>query len=338
MMIKQYSQIAVGFAFLLALAGCMQSGTSRVTISIPRALVTDFGLNGIFLDITGPDMEPILQDLDEGEIMDPVVFNVDVPVGPDRTFRVRALQTLVPNFQGFEGVETVDVTEGEQDLPITMNFVNFVLDAINTDVLVDDNQNPDFSAIRVLFGTGNDLGFPICPLVDSIFFHIVIQPYDVAGVDFLNMIIEFDVDDDPDTGSARTIIQENIDLGAPIPNVFTQGSERMVLLEVNNADQFTQIDLFDVSGGGLPQLLFEDTSEIFNANWNPGKAEMIFCMSLELFRGQDGGNPGVDVDVVDGRGTFNILTGSVLGNFIANDMASATTKIYYDLDFDTSGP
>lgn len=327
--------MAVGFIAM----GCSQASRSMVTLHLPSALATDFNLDQIVLDITGPDMPPIQQVIPMADIVDPVIFSIEVPVGVDRTFLVRGVRGLLPLYTGFVGMTTTDVTELGGEILITMEFVNFVQDGTLTDVVTPSPQNPDIREAEILVGTGDTLGLPICTQVDAIFFAIAIEPIQIAPTGF-QAIIEFDTDNDPNTGSPATIISSQ---RGPLPTTFLTGSERTVTLIFDNQPALTEILLDDVSGSA-PVNRLNSPNEDFDAlvQLDPGGAptEIFFCISRTKFLGQDVINPDANIDPVDMQGIFNFIMGAIeptTVGFTANDIAFESGTIHYDLAFDTTG-
>lgn len=321
---------------VVQLSGCSQSGDSKVTLQLPSALVTDFTLERIVLDVTGPDMPPMQDTILAADIVDPVVFNLDVPLGLNRTFLVRAVRGLDPLFTGFVGSNTVDVGLLGVQVPINMEFVNFAQDATGTDVIIADPNNPDINEVEILLGTGNDLGINICNTIDSVFFVISLEDFDIATRGGgLQAIIEFDIDNNPLTGSAASLIS----LSAGAVNVsLLSGTERSATLIFDAQGLATQLLLEDVTGP-QPVLLEADFNEDFNSLFDPASSTATFCISQVKFFGQDPNAPAVDIDALDSSGIFNVLVGAIdaAAGFVANDVAFTTGNIHYELNFDTTG-
>ena len=281
-------------------------------------------------------MPPIQETILAADIVNPVVFNLDVPLGQDRTFLVRAVRGLNPLFTGFLGSNTVDVGILGVQVPINMEFVNFAQDATLTDPIISDPNNPDINEIEILLGTGTGLGIDICNAIESVFFVISLEPFDIASrLGGLQTIIEFDIDNSQLTGSASSLM---FSMAGNVNIPLLNGTERAVTFLFDVQGSPTDIRLEDVTGA-QPVILTADRNEDFDSLFDLQTATAYFCISQSKFFGQDAMAPEVNIDVVDSSGIFNVLVGAVdaAAGFVANDVAFEGGNIHYDLNFDTTG-
>ena len=318
---------------LLFMLSCSQGPSVQLLVRMPSNLATDFTILNIVLEITGDGIDsPIVQELSADEIADPVIFNVDVPIGNARHILVRApTNNLDPVFQGFFGEATLDVIAAAE-ISIPMRFVNFAEDEIG-DGTASQNAatHPDITYFEVLTGVGPDFGFQVCNNgLDNVLFLLRVQaPYAVANE--FETIIEFDIDNDITTGGATEIEA----LRDAVPALFPTGSERYIHVIIDSAGLTELLELFD-NDNKNPLGLITSIDDVFEAEWSPANQQLMVCMTRELFRGEVQALPNIGIDP-DEFGAMNVLVIDNNISFEPNDIAYEGGTMLYDLNFDTTG-
>lgn len=222
--------------FCLFAAGCSlqnpqnpmtgEDRTARMTVDL-SSLKNQEGiamedLLKLVLTVEGPDMQPIKQTITDTTI-DPLEFNVEVPMGRDRIFKIVAVFDGLEPQMALAGRTRTDIDSEEETVPIHLIFVNFAADAVGD---VFSMVDPDL--VFVIF-TVNDRETPD-PSDDFVIIDLTfVSPTDP---DTLVFILEFNTDGDPDTGRAQTLISKLID-GTKIVTNFQRGSDLYLIIEAS---------------------------------------------------------------------------------------------------------
>lgn len=259
----------LGMILVSLAAGCglQRDETARVTVDLgsftsPQklsALPSDLGR--VTLSITGNAMTPITEVLDP-PFSEEVQFQVDVPMGADRVFTIEAGVLDKPKI-GYRGITTKDIVEGDNSVPIDLQFVNFAAD---TEGEVSAPSSPDIKSVEILFKTHDTPDISDDEAELMIGFTGDVTPIPLA------LFIEFDVDNDPDTGTAQTLINKLVD-GTGIGTSFLSGSHfTMVMQSGGSLNAPFTLQLYDGQGNKVavsPKFVlstsggFADTQSVF---------------------------------------------------------------------------
>ncbi len=329
----------LAMSVVAACGGGQPQGQADVRIAVPAAFVSQDSIDRIVLRVSGPDLPNYIQQVIRPPFTDSSAFDVTFPFGKTRIFEVFAPFRGTDNRMLYgrqvypvleEDVASADVL----NLPtFPLNFTNFAEDATVTDVVSTDISQPDIQSFHV---------YRVAPGIDAlcsgaVVFEVGYNPAFVSptatSINSLRTLVELDTDDNPDTGSATSRIEQ---FSGALDNAFTQGTDLLLLSYTRTSVAFstdflprpTAIgEVFDVSGAtdiNRPEINPFVT-------YNPRTTTLYVCIPSDSF----------DVIDPDGVGRVNVLSGidrgpDVVDPFTGNDILFRSGYIRYDLNLDTS--
>ncbi|QQR79268.1 MAG: hypothetical protein IPJ69_07715 [Deltaproteobacteria bacterium] len=322
--------------------GCgSASGPVSVRVSLPAAFVAQDSIDRIVMRISGPDLPNYIQQVLRPPFASDVTFDVTVPFGANRTFEVFAPFTGTDNrlLYGRQNFSVLDTDTGVLNLPILpMNFTNFAEDSTgSTDVVDTSISEPDITSFRI---------YRIDPIVDAycsgsvtaeLHFNSDFVAPASTSLSSLKTLIEFDTDDNPDTGSAvsrielaRGVLSNNFTRGTDllwVSNNHAPAPPSFAVTDLPVIRYFDTASVYDVSGDTDVPLPSINPSTIFNAS----TSTLLVCIPSFAFAALDN----------DGIGRVNVLSGIDSGGdaivpFSGNDILYRSGYIRYDLNLDAT--
>ncbi|MBI2083615.1 MAG: hypothetical protein HYT76_08650 [Deltaproteobacteria bacterium] len=304
-------------------AGCGQvteetSVSAPITITLPIKSETSLpeNLEKVVLEINGEGFPTITQSVSK-PFTEGIEFNVDVPIGEDREFKLTVSRTGSLR-TGYKGKTVADVTAEGATIPINLQFVNFISD------FTAERSGPDISLVS--FGVDTQ---GTSELTDD----IVSMKIDFAQSvesSHLAVFIEFDKDNDSSTGRSETIIHL---LRGSIATSFKSGSDRYILAEKTSSGYTAS--LYDSNDAKVD---VPESAKLTASLENPTR--LVVTLTTAAFS--------VLVDS-NGEGGFNLLVGEKssldplqapsFSSFTASDIAleeEAIGAAEYDAYFSTS--
>lgn len=302
-----------------------------ITVHLDLPALVQTAANRIGLRISASDIATPLTSVVSSPIPDSVSFSRTVPIGTSRLFEIFAPVTTVGAHAGFFGKTTQDITASTTSIPVTMNFMNYGIDATGSgDVVSTATNRPDIQEVQIFRSSTATLGCSANSVIITVTFTSTFtEP--LSSVDSLLTFIEFDLDNNASTGStaaqgtkiSREITASSSSTNSALAVTFTQGANFYLQLHGPSGTGTTvSITAFrsgdDTTFSGITST----------ASYSSSAKRLVVCTNETIFH---------DLDT-DDTGSLNVLTGINSSN--PNDVAYRSGTIAYQigLNLDSTSP
>ncbi len=290
------------------------------------ALTTNVPSNVTKINLTvtgGTDFTPISDTISISSSQQ-ASFSKSIQVGSQRVFTVIANDSTDPKI-GYKGVSTLDIDSSSSSVPVSLQYVNFAHDSTG------DVGGSGLDIIGVSLSTSDNGTATVTS--DDIYLIALTMAQPIQPGSFV-AFIEFDTDEDPDTGRTQTKIDA---LSGSVTTGFNSGSEfYMVLQDFGSVSSAYSVSLFDRNDNSVDVPQTANLAAVAN-----GPNIIHLAINSSAFASL------IDADQVGG---LNVLVGAkspqtslLPPNFTAFtpsdvmlDLDTIST-IHYDPSFDTSG-
>ncbi len=299
--------------------------TAPVTLDIDLPAFTAENLiDRIVLQVSGSDMTEIIRVIRPP--FNVTTFQVNVPIGSSRTFKVSTPTNITnDSFSSYMGVQIIDVGIEPLIINMPLSFLNFAVDAASTDTPPDqlihvDSHYPDITFAQTFLNTSERPTLANDCAVDEVVFFV--KFHDDLGIpnpgDAIVTHIEFDVDDDLDTGSLVSYIEVQRDRG--LITTLISGTNFVAEATVNGADPTRPaMRLINPDGTTVPEPLGSP------ASFDLATKRLTVCIPINTFTILD----------ADQSGAFNIMASRKITALEPNDILYRSGVVKYNYFFNS---